>query len=272
MSKHKSKKEKILIIPIIAIFIIGWLAFCGYAWSWGPFEGLHNIKTAALAGNDIAYSLENTEALESTALTGKKIIFLGSSVTYGAASKGVSFADYIAKRNACSIVKEEVSGTTLVDSGINSYIHRLKKIDEGEADLFVCQLSTNDATQKKALGEVSNSFDRNDFDTSTVAGAIEYIIAYAQDEWHCPVVFYTNPKYDSEAYADMVALLYQMKDKWNITVIDLWSDEAFNHITQDEYALYMADKIHPTQAGYREWWTPYFEQELTKVVENDESN
>ena len=272
MSKNKKKKRILLIIPIIAILIIGWLAFCGYEWSWGPFEVLHHYQTAALVGNDVAYSLENTEVLENSALKGKRMIFLGSSVTYGAASKGVSFADYIAKRNDCIITKEAVSGTTLVDSGIHSYIKRLKKIDEAEADLFVCQLSTNDATQKKALGVVSKSFEMDDFDTSTVAGAMEYIIAYAKSEWNCPVIFYTNPPYDSEAYADMVALLMQMKDKWNITVIDLWSDESFNQITTEEYSLYMADKIHPTQAGYREWWTPYFEQELTKVVLHNESN
>lgn len=61
---------------------------------------------------------------------------------------GVSFADYIGAMNDCNIIKEAVSGTTLVDEGVDSYISRLNKIDTQNADIFVCQLSTNDATQK----------------------------------------------------------------------------------------------------------------------------
>ncbi len=45
----------------------------------------------------------------------KKIIFLGSSVTYGSAAGGVSFPDPICKKNGYEMIKEAVSGTTLVD-------------------------------------------------------------------------------------------------------------------------------------------------------------
>ncbi|MDD6664776.1 MAG: SGNH/GDSL hydrolase family protein [Eubacterium coprostanoligenes] len=267
MKNKKSRKKKLLIsLPIIVAFVVLWIAFCGYQWSWGPFEKLHDIKTSSLAGNDIVYSLDKAETVQNSALENKRLIFLGSSVTYGAASKGVSFADYIGKRNNCTVIKEAVSGTTLVDNGVNSYIKRLEKINEAQADIFICQLSTNDATQDKPLGEISSSKNIDDFDTSTVAGAIEYIIAYAQDKWNCPVVFYTNPKYDSENYEKMVDLLYEIKDKWSITIIDLYSDEEFNNITDEERKLYLADKIHPTQAGYLEWWTPVFENTLEEVI------
>ena len=166
------------------------------------------------------------------------------------------------------MIKEAVSGTTLVDEGINSYISRMKKIDkDAEVDLFVCQLSTNDATQEKTLGEITDNTDLGSFDTHTIAGAMEYIICYAQETWNCPVVFYTNPKYDSDAYADMVALLPELEQKWGISVIDLWNDEAFNQISDEERNLYMADKIHPTQAGYLKWWTPRMEEDLYKIFE-----
>lgn len=29
----------------------------------------------------------------------------------------------------------------------------------------------------------------------------------------------------------------------------------------------MADKIHPTKAGYLEWWTPKMEQYIYKYIE-----
>ncbi|MDE7282511.1 MAG: SGNH/GDSL hydrolase family protein [Lachnospiraceae bacterium] len=267
--KNRNKKITGVIIGVSCTVaaVTAWIAFCGYQWSWGPFNKLHDIKTSNLPGNAKQYDLKQAMYVENSPLGGKRIVFLGSSVTYGASSKGVSFADYISVRNNCEIIKEAVSGTTLVDNGRSSYISRLKEIDKDVVvDLFVCQLSTNDATQNKSLGNVSESMDLADFDTSTVAGAIEYIIAYAKQTWNCPVLFYTNPQYDSEQYEAMVELLQQIAEKWDITVIDMWNDAEFNFLTEEQRALYMADGIHPTQAGYLEWWTPYIEKYLIEEV------
>lgn len=75
-----------------------------------------------MPGNAEKYSLENIEPLENSPLGGKRICYLGSSVTLGLYSMDVSFADYISYRNGCEYVKEAVSGTTLVDNGKTSYI------------------------------------------------------------------------------------------------------------------------------------------------------
>ncbi len=218
-------------------------------------------------GNYGEYGLENTAIVENSPVKGKTIIFLGSSVTYGYGSLGVSFADFLEKSDGIHSVKEAVSGTTLVDEKSDSYVSRLKTIDKNiKADAFVCQLSTNDATKEKPLGKVSESFDINSFDTKTVAGAIEYIIAYAKDTWSCPVVFYTQAKYDSEYYGEMVSLLLEIQKKWDITVIDFWSDEEINNITDEERKLYLVDLIHPTKAGYKILWLPKFQKSLYEVV------
>lgn len=255
------------ILLVILAIILFWLLFCGYQWSWGPFAKAHDLKTASLPGNGTKYALSGVEPLTDSPLAGKTVVFLGSSVTYGASSKGVSFADHIGVRDNCTVIKEAVSGTTLVTGGADSYIARLQKIDAAKPDLFVCQLSTNDATQKKPLGSISESAHMEDFDTSTVAGAIEYIIAYVQNRWDCPVVFYTNPRYDSAVYGEMVDLLLEIQKKWDIAVIDLWNDAEFNQISAEQRKLYMADSIHPTQAGYLEWWTPKIEKSLYQVEE-----
>lgn len=267
---RKNQKAIPITIACVAVAVTAWIAFCGYQWSWGPFAKLHNMKTAGLPGNADIYLPQNIPSLENSPLNGKHLVFLGSSVTYGSASKGISFADYISARNGCIITKEAVSGTTLVDEGSASYISRLKKLDtKMTVDLFVCQLSTNDATQGKPLGTVSNSTNLADFDIQTVAGAIEYIIAYADVTWGCPVVFYTNPRYDSNEYAEMVTLLQKIADKWNIPIIDMWNDNDFCAITSEQNDLYMADSIHPTRAGYLEWWTPYMEQVLYQTAEDN---
>lgn len=200
-------------------------------------------------------------------LNGKHIVFLGSSVTYGAASNGVSFVDFLAEKMGCRVTKEAVSGTTLVDDAPDSYICRLKKLNpEMKVDLFVCQLSTNDATQMKDLGEACRTYDMDDFNTLTVAGAIEYIIAYARKTWKCPVAFYTSPRYDSARYAAMVGLLQTIRRKWDIALIDLWNDSVFNDITAGQRSRYMADPIHPTREGYLEWWTPYFKRVIVPEI------
>ena len=190
----------------------------------------------------------------------KRIVFLGSSVTYGEASGGVSFADMLCEKYGYEMVKEAVSGTTLVDEGADSYVSRLRNITVNDADLFICQLSTNDATGRKPLGKIADSRDMNFFDTKTVAGAIEFIIAYAFEKWNCPVMFYTGPRYDSVLYEIMVKKLREIAEKWNISIIDLWGDEQFNSISTEKYNRYMADPIHPTLEGYREWWLPEFER------------
>ena len=197
-------------------------------------------------------------------LKGKTVIFLGSSVTYGSAAGGVSFADFLEKEDGIISIKEAVSGTTLVDGDSTSYVSRMKTISKCiKADAFVCQLSTNDASLKKPLGKISDSSDIDCFDTKTVAGAIEYIITYARKTWNCPVIFYTGTKYDSGLYGEMVNLLLDIQKKWNIGVLDLWNSEEMNAVNKEDYDYYMANGIHPNIEGYRRWWTPQFRKYLT---------
>ena len=191
-------------------------------------------------GNYGEYSLKNTTTVENSPIKDKTVIFLGSSVTYGYGSMGVSFADFLEKTDGINVIKEAVSGTTLVDIKDNSYVSRMKTIDKNiKADAFVCQLSTNDATKEMPLGKISESYDINNFDIQTIAGAIEYIIAYAKTTWDCPVIFYTQAKYDSEHYAKMVDLLLEIQDKWDITVIDFWNDAEINNITDEQCKIYL---------------------------------
>lgn len=262
MSKKK-KKTMIIILAILVFLLLEWL-FIGYRFSYGPFKGLGDIRMAKLPGNAESYGMDSLGETENSPLKGKKVLFLGSSVTYGAASLREGIPEYFAVRLGCEITKEAVSGTTLTDDSNSSYVHRLlTKVDPAtDYALVVVQLSTNDASKNKPLGEISDGSALADFDTHTVTGAIEYIIAYCRETWNCPVVFYTGSRYDSEAYAAMVERLTELRDKWGIGVLDLWHDDGFNALPEAERALYMNDDIHPTKAGYREWWCPEMERQL----------
>lgn len=231
-----------------------------------------------MRGNADKYNAEQLEKHADSPLKGKTIIFLGSSVTYGAAAEGRSFIELFEAVDGVNAIKEAVSGTTLVDKDSaladvasgngDSYIKRLKGLDtSAKADCVVVQLSTNDATLKQPLGKISGGTELNSFDTQTVTGAMEWIICYSQGTWNCPVVFYTGSWYESAEYAAMVERLRDLQSKWGIGVIDLYTDEAFNDIDKDAYDLYMADPIHPTKAGYAEWWFPKMEKDLTAMLD-----
>lgn len=276
MKNVKRTKKQILVlaikivVTIFVLFVILTVVMLGVLGGIGPLGFVKENRLKNMAGNAEEYHLENVEVLKESPLLGKNICFLGSSVTDGDASLGVSFADYIAKRNQCNYVKEAVGGTTLIDNGKSSYIQRMiNNIDVNtQFDAFVCQLSTNDATQKKPLGSISESTELQDFDTSTITGALEYIICYVEQTWDCPVIFYTNTKYDSEQYETMVGILYNLQEKWDIGIIDLWNNEEMNAVSEENRSLYMADRIHPTQAGYLLWWTPVIEEELYSIIQN----
>ena len=186
-------------------------------------------------------------------LKNKTILFLGSSVTYGSAANGVSFVDMIGDLCGANCIKYAVSGTTLVDINEASYVSRLKSISPSiKPDLFVCQLSTNDAKKRLDINEIEKS--------------ICFILSYVKNTFSCPIVFYTGTYYENDEYMKMVALLYDLKKKYDFYILDLYNDEEMLAVSKDDYQRYMKDKIHPTLLGYKEWWTPKFIDFLENAV------
>ena len=178
-------------------------------------------------------------------LQGKTVLFLGSSVTHGSAAGGVSFVDILKEKCGINCIKEAVPGTTLVDIDEGSYIARLKKVaPEQKPDLFVCQLSTNDA--------------QRNFDINEIEKAISFILDYSKRTFGCPAVFYTGTYFENDVYAKMVDLLYKLKDKYDLYILDMYHDEDMRSVSKEDYAKYMKDTVHPTLLGYTEWWTPKF--------------
>ena len=229
----------------------------------------------APAGSEVATGYDNTvktipEADPSDPLAGLDIIWLGSSVTYGAQAGGhYSMVDAIQDNHPGTVCeKYAISATTLVNEKEDSYVSRMKLISKDETpDLFVVQLSTNDATTGKPMGEVTDSTDPADFDDTTIAGAIETIISYVQETFGCPVVFYTGTYAEKENYEEMVDLLLKIQEKWGIGVVDMFHNEEMTAIYgTDLYNEYMHDEVHPFRKGYVEWWTPVIEEYLTEFL------
>lgn len=275
--KQKSKKGWKRVLKIILIVM---LVYCVISVGIARFMMNRSSDKKEAPGNAEKYDVSNVKPLDENILTGKKILFLGSSVTKGQASLGTSFVEYIEKRDGVIGIKDAQSATTLADKWSamafmgygngDSYVKRLKKQDTSiKLDCVVCQLSTNDASKNIDLGDISDSEKLEDFDTQTVTGAMEYIIAYTQQTWNCPIIFYTNSYYENDNYEAMVDRLMELKDKWDIGVIDLYHDKELNDIDQKTRELYMWDDIHPTKAGYLEWWTPQIEAAMEQYLEKN---
>lgn len=231
--------------------------------------------TLAPAGAEVAvgydYTVPETEEIDpDDPLSGKTILWIGSSVTYGAHAGGhYSMVDAIEDLHPATVCeKYAISATTLVNGGEDSYVARLKRIPTTKTpDLIVVQLSTNDATTNKPFGEIAESKNLADFDDTTIAGAIESIIAYARDAFDCPVCFYTGTYCEKEHYDEMVQLLLEIQKKWDIGVIDMFNNEEMTAIYgSDLYNSYMFDEVHPNRAGYVEWWTPVIDAGLTAFM------
>lgn len=225
----------------------------GFAWN-ADIENF-TVTTSAADGYKrlLSHPLANT-----------KIFYLGSSITYGAASGGVAFGEIIHAITGNPFQKEAVSGTTLVDNGSESYVQRLKKLDFSQKpDYLVVQLSTNDFSQNKPLGSVQSGTSSGDFDTQTVSGAIQHIIAYAKEQ--CPtvkVVFYAGAVKESWGYrsayenylnGDFKAIC----EKWDIEPLDIF------HAQYKSYSFFWNDEIHPKIEGYAFGWTPLFVRYFT---------
>lgn len=227
---------------------------------------------------------------EDSPLKGKIIGYLGSSITVGMKSGNVAFPDYIAAQTGSTAVKQAISGGTLAckkSDGQHDYRERISYVAQlldpdgilqktDSLDALLVQLSTNDGTMDIAMGEITNDKKLDSFNISTVAGAIEYIIAYAERKWHCPVMFYINPSIHQEEYImynyqtqqeiyqnlvvnyqKMIDVLYLVQKKWQIGVIDLWNEPSFQNIDLRLKQYYMADMIHPYKSGYLFWYTPW---------------
>lgn len=254
------------------------------------------LPTSGKTANHTDFYASNVERVEGSSLAGKTIYWLGSSVTYGAASEGEAVPEFLAAKTGAVCKKDAVSGTTIFDdgltenTGVKSYTRRLAEstvFDKTEhVDAFICQISTNDAISYRLdkRGYVTDELitDKAFFDRSTTLGGVEYIIAYVMETWDCPVYFYSGSNFQDSGhgartngdpsgteYGKLVSQVKVAVQKWqelgyDVDVIDLFNDQTFNLQVSDAYYKWcVSDAIHPKRAGYLNWWMPYFEQFLT---------
>ncbi len=227
-------------------------------------DGFHNFvdNWQQLDGNAEEFSVENVviphkDPNVRTLFAGKTLFALGSSITWGFASGGQALGEFLARSFGMNLVKDAENGTTLAPMHAHDshcYVSRLKTHTRytDSPDYVLIQLSTNDVWQGISLGQTVD--------------AIEDIMDYVQDQWNVPVLMYTNSRFESEQYQQLVDASYDIHNTKNFSIIDLWNNVDINSVTDEQLQLYMHDPIHPTRAGYMTWWGPEVARQFERAI------
>lgn len=219
-----------------------------------------------MSGNRSQYNPSQTEKTDS-ALIDQSIVFVGSNLVTGSKASGDSFVEYLRQSHGINAVVYGKDGASLVERGANSIPAMIRTIPTENANprMILCEVPYIDGTGYSRIGQITDGYFNDQYDTKSVIGAMEFIISYSQDTWGCPVVFYTCQPNDNTHYAKIVDAVLKVADKWNIEVIDFYHDEGMV-LDDRQQALYMATDSCPTKAGYKELYTPRFEEFLLKKI------
>lgn len=253
-------KRKTIIIALLFAILVG-LVTLNVRLNKNPSEPTTTFTTQPVSYMTTAAGTTEKSDLFNT------VIFLGTDFTIGTKAKQ-SFTDVLQENNFIHSAVFAKKGITMVeDKDDDNYISLLKTIPTEHAapTLLMFEISYFDAKGKSKIGEISTSYNYEDFDTKTVIGAMEYIVSYSQKTWCCPVAIYTCYNNDSEEYARLVDAAYEVQKKWGTDVLDLYYPMDVR-ISNQNKELYLKDKLNPTTKGYKDFFAPLFKKYLIEKL------
>jgi glycerophosphoryl diester phosphodiesterase len=213
-------------------------------------------------------------------LYGKKIVYDGDSICYGAGSSG-GYAKIIAELTGGSYVNQAVGGGRLVTKGSNSWhsvVDNLPNLPT-DGDIYCFEGGINDYwTSGMQLG----TFDHKNFDgaldTTTVCGALEAIFRYALTNFvGKPICFVITHKVQSTAYTknangdtfeDYRNAMVGICEKYSIPYYDAFAESGLNgwNATQNEAFFTDGDGCHPNEDGYKRYYVPQLLELFREII------
>ena len=232
--------------------------------TWTEFQAIVAAAKAVLDNED-ATQIEVNSAVANvkngfnalkplSPLNGQTMLFTGDSIAAGAkdtaslsgwcgriaaqysmANGGLAAGNNVTVSNAQTQIRNQIS--------LYSALHY---------DYVILQGGTSDAGANVPLGAVSDSFNMEDFDESTFAGALEALIATAVRYYPESRIGYISPYQCPSAttgsisdMSEYVAIAKAVCQKWNVSCLDLYNDAAVT-----AKLTYHTDNIHLNAAGY----------------------
>ena len=199
-------------------------------------------------------------------LKGKKIAFLGDSITYGvgASSQETSYVGVVAKKSGAEVFNFGVSGTRIARQKIPSacpdfdecFKDRAEKMPK-DADVVVVFGGTNDFGHGDArFGSFENRDEYSFF------GALHALLQMLIEKYPYAHIVYMTPMHRlSEAKTvneiglpchplrDYVAAIREVCAYYSIPVLDLFASSGIQPAVPVMQEIYMPDGLHPSDAG-----------------------
>jgi lysophospholipase L1-like esterase len=189
---------------------------------------------------------------------GKKINYLGDSITLGAYTDGVAqrYTNVVATMTESESINLGVSGTLIGGNSSAAFCNRLYTLDL-EADALIVFGGTNDYWTANALGEIKST------NKEETCGAVNYIIDYWQT--NCPkkpiaFILPFNQYFKSKdcewnngygTLQDYCNAIKSVCERKGVPVLNLYSESGMNMaFNETQRTLYSADGVHPNMNGH----------------------
>lgn len=222
-------------------------------------------------------------------LYGKKMLFMGDSISYGSGDgispfrTGRAWAGRIADRTGAIVTNASVSGAkaSFVSGDDKAkWLYTQYASNKSEKfDIIVMHGGVNDARHNRSIGKIldtDNSTELNNAKTTYIGGLQWLFYNVKKDQPDATLFFIANHHLDGHStgnaknmgpYFDMAK---QLCEKYGIIFIDLYNNKELNDKLETTTTKYLPDTLHLNAAGY-EIITPYIleaiEAGLTAPVE-----
>jgi len=243
-----------------------------------------NVPTT-MEGKYLIMKGQNFTVAEYTAITGiadgdipnpfanNAGLFAGDSINHGVYSRDEAATTFPDGKGGWAARIRRDTGMIVTNAGTSGWyfcnydhatydsIHKLLDgYTETDFRYVLLEGGTNDVSKMSSVGTVSDSFDPATFDQSTFAGGLEYTIYKAiQLYGDNAAIGYTSVmklRNDKAAHAQIYAVAEEICEKWGISYLDMYNNEALNTALAVDTDEHTNDGTHPDASGY-EIITPY---------------
>ena len=208
-------------------------------------------------------------------LSGKKIVYDGDSICYGAGYKG-GYGKLIAQQVNGSYENFASGGARLVTAGENGTYHSVVDNLENlpvDGDLYCFQGGINDYWTRGTLGTYDYKNFDGPLDTTTVCGALETIFRYCLNNLvGKPICFVITHKIQKTAYKenemgntfkDYRDAMVGICQKYSIPYYDAFYESGLNGWNTAQNNAFLTgnsagepDGCHPNEQGYLRYYVP----------------
>ena len=198
----------------------------------------------------------------------KKALFIGDSIC-AATSRNETNTEHrgwpgrIEYSTKMDCINAGVSGASLStvgpEGGVSTkrIVTQYMGVKDQDFDFIIMEGGVNDAMGSAAVGNITTSFNVEDFDINTYAGALEelfyhvtqnhsnaklgYMFTFKMPNLHRGNVDNMNEYYN---------MAKQICEKWNVPFLNMFEDEALNKELKVDTNENLPDNLHPNTTGY----------------------